>query len=402
MQTWPTPLRLVVAGATGSIGEQTLDLVARHPERLQVAGLACRGRVAELSRAVVALRTLQPDAPAPLVAVTDPDAHARAAADPVLAPLLLPAGPDAVAGLVAAAEDAHCLVNGLVGAAGLGPTLAAARRGLRIALANKESLVVGGELVARAVREGGAEVLPVDSEHSAIAQCLSGRREDEIARLILTASGGPFRETPAAELAQVGLERVLDHPTWNMGPKITVDSATLMNKGLEVIEAHHLFGLDYDRIDVVVHPGSIVHSLVEFVDGALLAQLGTPDMRVPLQYAVSGEKHWPLATGKLDLVQTGTLRFEAPDRERFPCLRLAEAAGRAGGAAPIVLNAANEIAVAALLAGRIRYADIPHVIENCLTALPDAAVPDLAAALAIDGKARREADGQVDRIAAAG
>ena len=399
---WPSPLRLVILGATGSIGRQTLDLVARHPDRLEVAALGCRSRVAELAEIVRELAALQPDAPPLLLAVTDAAAHARAAADPQLGPLLLPAGETSLELAVAEAPDAHCLVNGLVGATGLGPTLAGARRGLRIALANKESLVVGGDLVARAVREGGAEVLPVDSEHSAIAQCLSGRQESEIGRLILTASGGPFRETPAADLARVSLEQVLNHPTWDMGPKITVDSATLMNKGLEVIEAHHLFGVAYDAIDVVVHPGSIVHSLVEFVDGALLAQLGTPDMRIPLQYAISGEKHWPLATGKLDLVQTGTLRFEAPDLERFPCLGLAMAAGREGGTAPVVLNAANEIAVAALLAGRIRYADIPRIIEHTLTALPAVPVADLATALAVDRKARTEADGHVDRLSDAG
>ena len=401
LKSWPSPLRVVVLGATGSIGVQTLDLVARHPDRLQVAALSCRSRVTELSAQVAALARLQPQAPAPLVAVTDPAAHAVAARDPLLRDKLLPPGAESLNLAVSDAADAHCLVNGLVGAAGLRPTLAAAARGLRIALANKESLVVGGELVAAAVARGGAEILPVDSEHSAIAQCLSGRRESEVSRLILTASGGPFRQTPAADLAGVTLAEVLRHPTWDMGPKITVDSATLMNKGLEVIEAHHLFGVSYDRIDVVVHPGSIVHSLVEFVDGALLAQLGTPDMRIPLQYALSGEKHWPLATGRLDLVATGTLRFEAPDLKRFPCLGLAMAAGRQGGTAPIVLNAANEVAVAALLAGHIRYADIPRVIEECLTALPAVPVTDLATALAVDVQARREADGQVDRIRSA-
>jgi 1-deoxy-D-xylulose-5-phosphate reductoisomerase len=231
----------------------------------------------------------------------------------------------------------------------------------------------------------------VDSEHAAIAQCLSGRRADEIARLVLTASGGPFRETPTAELARVTLDQVLAHPTWNMGPKITVDSATLMNKGLEIIEAHYLFGLDYADIDVVVHPGSVVHSLVEFVDGALLAQLGTPDMRIPLLYAIGGEVHWPLATGRLDLLAASPLRFEPPDTERFPCLRLAREAGEAGGAAPVVLNAANEVAVQALLDGELQYLDIPRVIETCLTAAPGGPIADLAGALDIDAAARRHA-----------
>jgi 1-deoxy-D-xylulose-5-phosphate reductoisomerase len=396
------PLRLIVLGATGSIGTQTLDLVRRHPDRLQVAAVSCRTRVEELAELLTGLAAACPNHPPPLVAVSDLAAHARAARLPALKDALLPAGPDVLTGVVEAAGDAHCLVNGLVGAVGLAPTLAAAGRGLRIALANKESLVVGGDLVARAVRAGGAEILPVDSEHAAIAQCLSGRREEEIARLVLTASGGPFRETPAADLATVTLEQVLDHPTWNMGPKITVDSATLMNKGLEVIEAHHLFGVPYDRIDVVVHPGSIVHSLVEFVDGALLAQLGTPDMRVPLLYAVSGEKHWPLEAGRLDLIQMGSLRFESPDTDRFPCLELARRAGEAGGAAPIVLNAANEVAVAALLAGRIRYVDLPRVIADSLDAVPAGEVPDLETALDIDRNARREAAGLVARLTPAG
>ncbi len=401
LKQWPTPMRLVVLGATGSIGQQTLDLVAKHPDRLQVAALSCHSRVSEVAAQVAALKKLQPEVPLPLVAVTDSSAHKRAAVDPLLRDLLLPEGPAGLVTAVSDAPDAHCLVNGLVGAAGLQPTLAGAARGMRIALANKESLVVGGDLVTRAVVAGGAELLPVDSEHSAIAQCLSGRQESEISRLILTASGGPFRETPAAKLAEVSLAEVLNHPTWDMGPKITVDSATLMNKGLEVIEAHHLFGVSYDRIEVVVHPGSFVHSLVEFVDGALLAQLGTPDMRVPLQYAISGEKHWPLASGRLDLVKTGMLRFEEPDLVRFPCLGLAMAAGRQGGTAPIVLNAANEVAVAALLAHRIRYADIPRVIEDCLTAMPAGPVTDLDTALAVDLQARTEADGRIDRLSAA-
>jgi len=394
---FPTPLRLIVLGATGSIGTQTLDLVKRHPDRLQVVAVSCRSRFQELAELLDDLAAACPDQEPPLVAVTDPEARAKAASLPGFGRRLLAPGTPGLLESVTEAAGAHCLVNGLVGAVGLEPTLAAAERGLRIALANKESLVVGGGLVAAAVIAGGAEILPVDSEHAAIAQCLSGRREEEIGRLILTASGGPFRETSAKDLARVTLEQVLNHPTWNMGPKITVDSATLMNKGLEIIEAHHLFGLPYDRIDVVVHPGSIVHSLVEFVDGALLAQLGTPDMRIPLQYAISGEKHWPLGTGRLDLVKTGSLLFEAPDPVRFPCLRLAREAGLAGGTAPIVLNAANEVAVAALLEGRIGFGDIPLIIEDSLATAGSAEVMDLATALAVDKNARRTAAGQVER-----
>ncbi len=398
----PRPLRLVLLGATGSIGRQTMDLVLRQPRQLELAAVSCHGRVEELAAALATIAAAQPWAPPPLVAIGDPAARERAARLPGWGPRLLSAGPAGLLEAVTGAPGASCLVNGLVGAAGLGPTLAAAGRGLRIALANKESLVVGGPLVAAAVSRGGAELLPVDSEHAAIAQCLSGRDPAEVARLVLTASGGPFRQTPAAELGRVSLEQVLAHPTWRMGPKITVDSATLMNKGLEVIEAHHLFGLPYDRIDVVVHPGSIVHSLVEFVDGALLAQLGTPDMRVPLQYAISGEIHWPLDGARLDLLRAGPLQFEAPDTDRFPCLRLAREAGVAGGTAPVILNAANEVAVAALLAGRLRFADIPGVIADTLARLPRGPVPDLDAALDADARARTEAAVQVDARAAGG
>jgi 1-deoxy-D-xylulose-5-phosphate reductoisomerase len=398
----PDPLGLIVLGATGSIGKQTLDLVLHNPDRLRVAALSCRGRVQDLAEILDQLAAAFPDQAPPLVAVSDPEARETAAARLGLGDRLLSAGPAGLVEAVETASDAHCLVNGLVGAVGLEPTLAAARRGLRIALANKESLVVGGDLVRQAVLAGGAEVLPVDSEHSAIAQCLSGRREDEVSRLILTASGGPFRTTPAAELERVTLEQVLNHPTWDMGPKITVDSATLMNKGLEVIEAHHLFGVPYTDIEVVVHPGSYVHSLVEFVDGALLAQLGTPDMRLPLQYAMSGEKHWPLGGERLDLRQVGTLHFEEPDLDRFPCLRLARQAGQAGQGATIVLNAANEVAVAALLERRISYRDIPRVVESTLSAEPYVAIDSLETALAVDQKSRVTAGALVGAMSATG
>jgi len=402
LQQLPEPLGLVVLGATGSIGTQTLDLIRRNPGRLTLAAVSCHSRVEELATALAELAASCPDTTPPLVAVTDPQARERAAGMPALQNRLLGGGQQALVEAVESANGARCLVNGLVGAVGLAPTLAAAACGMRIALANKESLVVGGELVRAAVVAGGAEILPVDSEHAAIAQCLSGRTEAEIERLILTASGGPFRETPAQDLARVTLEQVLKHPTWSMGPKITVDSATLMNKGLEVIEAHYLFGMDYDRISVVVHPGSIVHSLVEFVDGALLAQLGTPDMRIPLQYAISGEKHWPLASGRLDLLRIGSLRFEEPDLNRFPCLELARQAGRAGGTAPVVLNGANEVAVEALLAGRVTYADIPRIISASLEVVEQRQVTDLPDALAVDQQARDVAASIIERLTATG
>jgi len=382
----PEPLRLVVLGATGSIGRQTLDLARRFPGRLAIAAVHAHRRWEDLAGAVADL--------APLVAIGDPAARDAAARAGIFGPRLLPAA-DPVA--LVESVDGDVVVNGIVGAAGRAPTLAAACRGLRIALANKESLVVGGELVQAAVAAGGAELLPVDSEHSAIAQCLCGRRREDLARVILTASGGPFLGTSAADLARVELAEVLAHPTWTMGPKITVDSATLMNKGLEIIEAHHLFGLAYRDIEVVVHPGSWIHSLVGLRDGAVLAQLGWPDMRLPLLYAITGEARWPLETPPLDLVQIGELRFAAPDLVRFPCLALARAAGEAGGTAPITLNAANEEAVAALLAGKLRYIEIPGVIAGALDRLPASPVSDVAAALAADRAARRVTQELLDR-----
>ena len=393
----PEPLRVVLLGATGSIGRQALDVVKAHPGRFLVAGLSCRANTGVLRDMLVELRAIQPDL-VPLAAVTD--AEARGVAADGLAGLarLVDAEGNSLVTLVREA-GADCLVNGLVGAVGLEPTLAAAGLGMRVALANKETLVMGGDLVAAAVAAGGAEILPVDSEHAAIAQCLGARPASEVARLVLTASGGPFRETPARELAHVTLERVLAHPTWDMGPKITVDSATLMNKGLEVIEAHHLFGVPYDAIDVVVHPGSVVHSLVEFVDGALVAQLGTPDMRLPLQYAMSGLRHLPLAGECLDLAAVGALRFERPDTRRFPCLDLARRAGREGGSAPIVLNAANEVAVAALLAGSIGFTDIGAVVSEALARMPRTEAPDLETVLGLDAEARRLASAIVAGLA---
>ena len=385
----PAPVRVALLGATGSIGRQTVDLALRHPARLHIVVVAINSCVSGLAELLAELAAL-PERDPPWVAVFDPAAREEAAGLPVCRDRLLAAGQ---AGLEEAASwpAADCVVNGLVGAAGLAPTLAAARAGKRVALANKESLVVGGELVAATVCKGGAELLPVDSEHSAIAQCLTGRRREELEKIILTASGGPFRGYSRQQMAAVTPAEALDHPTWRMGPKISVDSATLMNKGLEVIEAYHLFGLPYTDIDVVVHPGSVIHSFVVLRDGAIMAQLGTPDMRVPLLYAISGENHWPLATERLDLLEVSPLRFEEPDLELFPCLRLARQAGRDGGRAPIVLNAANEVAVDSFLAEKLRFVDIPAVIEESLANLAGGRVADLAEALAVDREARKVA-----------
>ena len=275
------------------------------------------------------------------------------------------------------------------------PTLAAIRAGRTIALANKETLVMAGALMTRAAREHAVRLLPVDSEHSALFQCLAGAAPREVRRLVLTASGGPFRGWSRSTLETVTLEQALRHPTWRMGAKITIDSATLMNKGLEILEAHWLFDVPFERIDVVVHPQSIVHSMVEFVDRSLLAQLGMPDMGIPILYALTYPDRLPCPAPALDLVELGTLTFEAPDESAFPCLALARQAGRAGGAAPLVLNAANEVAVAAFLDGRCGFMDIPRLIADALDAHARTEVDDLGACLALDGVVRRSTEAAV-------
>jgi 1-deoxy-D-xylulose-5-phosphate reductoisomerase len=376
---------VTVLGATGSIGRRALDLVGAFPEEFRVGGLAARGT--QLAVLADQVRTHRPQAVA-LLDAGSVDALARELAPP--RPELL-GGPEGVVAL-AAEVKADIVLSALVGGVGLLPTLAAIRAGRAVALANKEPLVMAGALMTAAAREHGVPLLPVDSEHSAIFQCLAGARPRDARRLLLTASGGPFRGRPAAALAGVTVEQALRHPTWRMGSKITIDSATLMNKGLEVIEARWLFDMPLDRVEVVIHPQSIVHSLVEFVDGSVLAQLGTPDMAIPILYALSFPERLPCPTTPLDLVQVGTLTFEAPDLEAFPCLRLARQAGEAGGAAPVVLNAANEVAVAGFLAGRCGFLEIPGIVAEALDALGTGPVPDLAACLAVDEEARRRAE----------
>ena len=295
---------------------------------------------------------------------------------------------------------ADIVVSALVGAAGLVPTLAAIRARRTIALANKETLVMAGALMTGAAREHGVRLLPVDSEHSAVFQCLAGASPREVRRLVLTASGGPFRGRPRAALEGVTVAEALRHPTWRMGAKITIDSATLMNKGLEVLEAHWLFGVPFERIDVVVHPQSIVHSMVEFVDRSVLAQLGMPDMGIPILYALTYPDRLPCPAPALDLVELGALTFEAPDETAFPCLALARQAGRAGGAAPLVLNAANEVAVAGFLDGRCGFMDIPRLIGEALDAHAGVAAADLEACLALDGTVRRWTESALSGIPA--
>jgi 1-deoxy-D-xylulose-5-phosphate reductoisomerase len=352
--------RLLILGSTGSIGTQALDVVARAGGEFEIVGLSA-GRAHDAVVAQARAHGVR------RIALSDPDAAARAAESWTHGEVL--AGPEGLVELVAR-SNADLVLNAIVGSAGLGPTIVALTEGIDLALANKESLVVGGELVTALAEATGAQIVPVDSEHSALYQLIAAERAGSIDRLVLTASGGPFRGRSRAELEGVTVDEALRHPTWAMGGKITIDSATLMNKGLEVIEAHHLFGTPYDRIDVVVHPQSLVHALVTLCDGASLAHLGHPDMRVPIAYALHYPDRVDVPVPALDLAQAGSLTFEPPDEDAFPCLRLAREAAVAGGTAPCVLNAANEIAVHAFLAGRLPFLGIAAVIEDTLATLP--------------------------------
>ncbi len=369
---------VVVLGATGSIGTQTLEVADRLG--FDVVAIAAR----RLSPRLADIASRHPDA---AVAVVDPPDPGRGVLTESLG-RRLGVGADAVAEL--AATRGAVVVNGIVGGAGLAPSVAALAAGNRLALANKETLVAGGDLVLAAARAGGGEIVPVDSEHSAIWQCLTGEDTAAVARLVLTASGGPLRGRTAAEMGSVTVDEALAHPTWDMGPRITVDSATMMNKALELIEAHHLFGVGYDAIDVVVHPQSVVHSMVEFIDGSMKAQLGEPDMKVPIQYALTGPERCQGIVAPLDL-SGRSLTFEAPDRDAFPCLDLGYAAGRQGGIAPAVLNAADEVAVAAFLDGRIGFTAIGGVVEATLASVAHRVPGSVEDVLAADAEARRVA-----------
>ncbi len=350
--------RLLILGSTGSIGTQALDVIARAPGEFEIVGLSAGTAYEPLIEQARAHGVRR-------IALSDRDAAARAAEAWTDGEVFR--GPEGLVELVAG-SDADLVLNAIVGSAGLGPTIVALTEGIDLALANKESLVVGGDLVMALAEATGAQIIPVDSEHSALHQLIAAEhgRVGTIDRLVLTASGGPFRGRSKAELDAVTIEEALEHPTWAMGGKITIDSATLMNKGLEVIEAHHLFGTPYAGIDVVVHPQSIVHALVAFNDGAALAHLGHPDMRVPIAYALHHPDRVDVPVRTLDLAEIGSLTFEPPDEEAFPCLRLAREAAKAGGTGPCVLNAANEIAVHAFLGGRLAFMGIPAVIERTL------------------------------------
>ncbi|MGF1482613.1 MAG: 1-deoxy-D-xylulose-5-phosphate reductoisomerase [Cyanophyceae cyanobacterium] len=347
-----------ILGSTGSIGTQTLDIVSQHPDQFRVVGLATGRNVEQLVQQV---RQFQPE----IVAVCDqaklPELQA-ALSSLDSAPIIL-AGETGVVE-VARYGDAESVVTGIVGCAGLLPTVAAIKAGKDIALANKETLIAGAPVVLPLVEKHGVRLLPADSEHSAIFQCLQGVPTGGLRRILLTASGGAFRDLPVEKLSSVTVQDALKHPNWSMGQKITIDSATLMNKGLEVIEAHYLFGVDYNRIDIVIHPQSIIHSLIELQDTSMLAQLGWPDMRLPLLYALSWPQRIYTDWEPLDLVKAGSLTFREPDHQKYPCMQLAYAAGRAGGAMPAVLNAANEQAVALFLAREIQFLEIPRLIET--------------------------------------
>jgi 1-deoxy-D-xylulose-5-phosphate reductoisomerase len=387
---------VAVAGSTGSIGTQTIEVVQAEPDRFEVVAL---GAWSSVDRLVAQARDLRPK----LVVVGD-ERRAREVAEAVPPGTEVRAGVDALAEMGTAAD---VCVNGVVGFAGLRLTLATLAAGRRLALANKESLIAGGPVVREVLaRPGAGEIVPVDSEHGAVHQCLAanaGGDPGRVSRIVLTASGGPFRGRSRADLADVTVDEALAHPTWSMGPKITVDSSTLMNKGLEVIEAHELFGdefgIDYDDIDVVVHPQSIVHSMVEMSDGSTIAQLSNPDMRLPIGYALA----WPdrIATpfGRIDWTACGPLEFEGPDHDAFPCLGLAYAAGRAGGLAPAVLNAANEEAVQAFLDGRITWSAIPDVLNGVLSRHDGGTADGVDAVIDADRRGREAARREIERIA---
>ena len=383
--------RVVILGSTGSIGVQALDIVSRSRGELEIVGLSAGTDWETLVRQATEFGVER-------IALADRDAAARAGEAWTGGTVLSESE-----GLISLVAETGCdlVLNGIVGSAGLVPTIAALTEGIDLALANKESLVVGGELVTQLAEATGAAIIPVDSEHSALHQLLSDQEPGTVERLILTASGGPFRGRSAEQLQDVTLEQALDHPTWKMGGKITIDSATLMNKGLEVIEAHHLFGTPYSEIDVIVHPQSIVHSLIQLCDGATLAHLGYPDMRVPIAYGLHYPDRVDVPVRPLDLAELGSLTFEPVDVDTFACLRLAREAGIAGGTAPCTLNAANEIAVHAFLGGRLAFASIAAVIETTLERAPGQQVHSFDTLAHADGEARRIAAELVDTLASA-
>ena len=381
--------RLAILGATGSVGKSALDLIERNPERFEVVAVTAATNAEALAE--IARRT-----GAKLAVVSDngrlsdlkellAGTNCRAAA-----------GEDAL--IEAAASEAELVIAAIVGCAGLKPVMAAVEAGRTVALANKEALVTAGALMTDAAKSSGATLLPVDSEHNAIFQCLACSRSDDIARIILTASGGPFRTASSQAIRNATPAQAVAHPNWSMGAKISVDSATMMNKGLELIEAHYLFGLAPDRIEILIHPQSVVHSLVEFVDGSILAQLGSPDMRIPIAYALAWPERMPTPAQRLDLATIARLEFEQPDLTRFPALRIAREALEAGGSAPVVLNAANEAAVGRFLDGTMGFTDIPRLVERALEESSFAAPRSIADVLEIDRLTRQRVDAVMQAV----
>jgi 1-deoxy-D-xylulose-5-phosphate reductoisomerase len=380
--------RICILGSTGSIGRQTLDVVRAHPDQYKVVGLSAYQNVELLRHQIEEFGPV-----AVAVACEAPATSDLPGKDGELSVLT---GSNGLVELVEL-SDGDIVVNGLVGSIGLNSTIAAIRSGKVLALANKESMVVGGDLVRQELRKSEATIIPVDSEHSAIFQCVVGEDPKELKKIILTGSGGPFRGKKMRDMQNVTVEEALAHPRWKMGNKISIDSATLMNKGLEVIEAHFLFGVGYDRIEIVIHPQSIIHSMVEFIDGSIKAHLGQTDMRIPIQYALSFPHRLDLALSDIDFAQLGSLTFENPDPENFPCLRYAFEAGRKGKTYPAVLNAANEEAVSAFLDRRIGFTSIPRVIEEVLDRHTPTDVDSLGDLITAENWAREEAKKLIER-----
>ena len=383
------PRRITILGSTGSIGCSTIDIVERQPESFSCAALTAFSNVSLLAEQA---RKLQPE----LVVIGDENRFKE------LKEVLSGSGMEIAAGrealIEAAKRPSDFIMAAIVGAAGLEPTLAAVRRGATVGLANKECLVCAGDLMKAELEKSGSTLLPVDSEHSAIYQVFDFDRRDAVESIILTASGGPFRTHSLEQMAGVTPEQAVAHPNWDMGAKISVDSATMMNKGLELIEAHHLFDLPAENIEVLIHPQSVVHSLVAYVDGSVLAQLGTPDMRTPIAYTLGWPERMPAPAERLDLAALGQLSFEPPDLERFPALRLARQALQSGGAAPTILNAANEVAVAGFLGGEVGFLEIAGIVEETLATMPLDKLASLDAVFAVDSEARRVAEELIARV----
>ncbi len=380
--------KICLLGATGSIGDSTLSVIEQHSDKLELVSIAANKSYVKVAKIVKKFNVK-------MVAMFDPEAGEKLK-QLIDIPVFI--GLDGILKLQEE-QGYDTLVNGLVGSVGCLPTLKALKANKKVALANKESMVMAGPVMREYLNTyKESRILPIDSEHNAIFQCLQDRPKIEVEKLLLTASGGPFRELPIEEFPNITLERALKHPTWTMGPKITIDSSTLMNKGLEVLEAHYMFDIPFEQIEVVVHPSSIVHSMVQFVDGSLMAQMGVPDMKIPIIYSLSYPERWPLKTGRLSLPKIQSLEFYEPDFKKFPCLRLAFEAGIEGGTAPAVMNAANETAVEAFLNGNVKYINIPELVEESMNHFEISKKPELDDVLEADRLSRIYTKQQIERL----